>query len=108
MHSMKQITIGNVTIDPERFLVFKDEIPIALTKTEFYILYLMMSTGGKVHSRREISKFVWGKDEINFPRTIDVHISNIRRKIGKVNDRDIIIVHKKVGYKYNEPMLTVG
>jgi len=99
---MKPITIGNITIDPDRFLVFKNGAPIALTKTEFYILYLMMSTCGKVHSRQEISKYVWGKEEINFPRTIDVHISNIRKKVGKVDDRDIIIVHKKVGYKYNE------
>lgn len=108
MHSMRQITIGTITIDPERFLVFKEGNPIVLTKTEFYILYLMMSTNGKVHSRQEISKFVWGKEEINFPRTIDVHISNIRKKVGKIDDHDIIIVHKKVGYKYNEPMRYFG
>ena len=105
---MKTITIGTITIDPERFLVFKQGSPIALTKTEFYILYLMMSTCGKVHSRQDISKYVWGKDQIDFPRTIDVHISNIRKKVGKIEDRDIIIVHKKVGYKYNEPARYAG
>ncbi len=105
---MKTITIGRITIDPERFLVFKNGTPIVLTKTEFYILYLMMSTDGKVHSRQDISKFVWGKEQIDFPRTIDVHISNIRRKIGKVDDHDIIIVYKKVGYKYNDMVPHAG
>ncbi|MEW6061377.1 MAG: winged helix-turn-helix domain-containing protein [Bacteroidota bacterium] len=102
---MKTITIGSITIDPERFLVLKNGIPIVLTKTEFDILYLLMNNAGKVYSRRDISKYVWGKEEIGFPRTIDVHICNIRKKIGKVNDHNVIVVHKKVGYKYNEPNL---
>ncbi len=73
-----------------------------LTKTEFFILYLMMSTQGKVHSRKDISMYVWGKEHIDFPRTIDVHISNIRKKVGKIEDRNIIVVHKGVGYKFND------
>jgi len=73
-----------------------------LTKTEFDILYLLMNNAGKVYSRRDISKYVWGKEEISFPRTIDVHICNIRKKIGKVGNQHVIVVHKKVGYKYNE------
>ncbi len=99
---MKTISIGNLTIDPERYLVYRNGMPITLTKTEFHILYLMMSTNGKVQSRTQISKYVWGREEIDFPRTIDVHICNIRKKVGKLNDNDIITVLKGVGYKLND------
>ena len=98
---METINIGDLTIDPERFLVFRNGSPISLTKTEFRILYLMMSTQGKVHSRQHISQVVWGKEYLDFPRTIDVHISNIRKKIGKLNNRDVITVLKGVGYKFS-------
>lgn len=100
-NGMEIVRIGDVVIDPERFLVYRFGTAISLTKTEFRILYLMMSTRGKVHSRQQISLYAWGKDTLDFPRTIDVHISNIRKKIGKINDRDIITVLKGVGYRLN-------
>ena len=101
---MKRISIDQITIDPERFIVINKDQKIRLTKTEFYILYLMMSTNGKIHSRKEISRFAWGIDTLDHPRTIDTHISNIRKKIGKVNDKDIITVMKGVGYKLDDSM----
>jgi two-component system, OmpR family, alkaline phosphatase synthesis response regulator PhoP len=98
---LKTIKIGDLIIDPERFMVYHNNHPISLTKTEFRILYLMMSTDGKVHSREQISEYVWGKKRIDFPRTIDVHICNIRKKIGKLNEKNVITVLKGVGYKFN-------
>ncbi len=103
---MKPITIGGLFIDPERFNVTNNGNSIILTKTEFYILYLMMSTNGKIHSREQISKHVWGKDALDFPRTIDTHISNIRKKIGAINNTDVIIARKGVGYKLNDALLS--
>ena len=103
---MKSITIGKLSIDPERFVVTKNGAPIIFTKTEFDILYLMMSTNGKIHSREQISKQIWEKDIIGFPRTIDVHICNIRKKVGKINNGDIIITRKGVGYKLNDALQT--
>jgi DNA-binding response OmpR family regulator len=99
---MKRISIDQVTIDPERFIVLKNNEKIRLTKIEFFILYLMMSTNGKIHSRKEISSFAWGVETLDHPRTIDTHISNIRKKIGKVNEKEIITVIKGVGYKLED------
>lgn len=101
----KSISINDVTIDPERFIVLKNDRKINLTKTEFIILYLMMSTKGKIHSRNDISRFAWGIDTLDHPRTIDTHISNIRKKVGKVNNKEIITVIKGVGYKLDESLL---
>jgi len=103
---METIIIGDLIIDPDRFLVKKNGIPIQLTKTEFHILYLMMSTQGKIHSREQISKLVWGKEHLDFPRTIDAHISNIRKKIGQIAEQDIIVVRKGIGYKFNDLLLS--
>ncbi len=102
---MKRITLKQITIDPERFVVVKDGSKIALTKTEFYILYLMMSTKGNIQSRKAISRFAWGLESLDRPRTIDTHISNIRRKIGQVDDNEIITVIKGVGYKLHDSLL---
>ncbi len=99
--SMEKIIIGELTIDPERFLVYRNDRAISLTKTEFYILYLLMSNYGKIHSREFIHQFVLGKENLGSPRTIDVHISNIRKKIGRVNEKDVITVIRGVGYKLN-------
>jgi DNA-binding response OmpR family regulator len=95
------VTGTEIVIDPERFLVFKDGKPIILTKTEFQLFYLLFNGGGKVFSRDQISKLIWGRDSLNFPRTIDVHICNIRKKIGRIGDEDIIVVLKGVGYSLN-------
>lgn len=102
---MERISIDHVTIDPERFIVYKDDLKITLTKTEFLILYLMMSTKGKIHSRKDISRYAWGSESLNHPRTIDTHISNIRKKIGKVKEKEIITVIKGVGYKLEDTLL---
>lgn len=103
--TMEQISINQLTIDPKSFIVLRNEIKISLTKTEFLILYLMMSTKGKIQSRKDISKFAWGSESLDHPRTIDTHISNIRKKIGKFNDKDIITVIKGVGYKLDDSLL---
>ncbi len=93
--------LGDLRIDPDRFLVYRSGKPITLTKTEFQILYLMAAGNGKIYSREQISKHVWGREILKFPRTIDVHISNIRKKIGRFGDQDIIVVLKGVGYRLN-------
>lgn len=100
--SMERIAMKQIIIDPERFVVMKNERMIVLTKTEFSILYLMMSSRGRIQSRKDISRFAWGVDDLKRPRTIDTHISNIRKKVGRVNDDEIITVIKGVGYKLND------
>jgi two-component system alkaline phosphatase synthesis response regulator PhoP len=102
---MERITCKNIAIDPERFVVVKDGEKISLTKTEFYILYFIMSSRGAIQSRNAISRFAWGQKTLDRPRTIDTHISNIRKKIGKVNEQAVITVKKGVGYYLNDTLL---
>lgn len=93
---VKTLEIGNLLIDPERFLVQVDGKDIILAKKEFELLYLLAQKPGRVFLRNEILNQVWGNDVIVGDRTIDVHIRKIRQKLGI----DCITTVKGVGYKF--------
>ena len=90
------VSVGDLTIDPERVTVQKGEEVIELAKKEFELLYLLVSKPGKVFSREEIFNKVWGTDVIVGNRTIDVHIRKLREKIGVHYIKTI----KGIGYKF--------
>jgi two-component system alkaline phosphatase synthesis response regulator PhoP len=90
------IEIGDLIIDPEKFVVIKGGEELILPNKEFKILLLLAGSPNKVFSREEIFSKVWGNDVIVGDRTIDVHVRKIREKIGIDNIRTI----KGVGYKY--------
>lgn len=90
------LTIDNITIDPERFIVQVNNQDIVLAKKEFELLYLLALKPGRVFLRNEILNQVWGNEVIVGDRTIDVHIRKIRQKLGI----DCITTVKGVGYKF--------
>jgi two-component system, OmpR family, alkaline phosphatase synthesis response regulator PhoP len=92
----KNIQVGSLTIDPERFIVVFEGREIMLAKKEFELLYYLASKPGRVFLRNEILSQVWGNDVIVGDRTIDVHIRKIRQKLGV----DCITTVKGVGYKF--------
>jgi len=93
----KSITVGNLTIDPVKFIVNLKGKDIVLAKKEFELLYLLASKPGRVFLRNEILNQVWGQEVIVGDRTIDVHIRKIRQKL----NLDCITTVKGVGYKFN-------
>ena len=92
----KTIKIANIQIDPVKFNVIIDEQEVVLAKKEFELLYLLASRPGRVFLRNEILSQIWGNDVIVGDRTIDVHISKVRQKLGV----DCITTVKGVGYKF--------
>lgn len=92
----KTISVGNVLIDPVKFLVTINNEEIILAKKEFELLYLLASRPGRVFFRNETLSQVWGNDVIVGDRTIDVHIRKVRQKLGV----DCITTVKGVGYKF--------
>ncbi len=91
------VKAGNLSIDKERYLVYKDESQIELPRKEFELLLLMASKPGKVFNREEIFSNIWGNDVVVGGRTIDVHIRKLREKIGEGYIKTI----KGVGYKFD-------
>ncbi|PWU04943.1 MAG: DNA-binding response regulator [Bacteroidetes bacterium] len=89
------LQVGNITIDPIKFLVTVDGREVVLAKKEFELLQLLATKPGRVFLRNEILSQIWGTDVIVGDRTIDVHIRKIRQKLGI----DCITTVKGVGYK---------
>ncbi|MDA8972285.1 response regulator transcription factor [Saprospiraceae bacterium] len=96
--SPTNLQIGILSIDKERFEVFKSGEKIDLAKKEFDILWLLAQKPGKVFGREEIYRKVWGSNVIVGNRTIDVHISKLREKVGS----EIIKTVKGIGYKIDQ------
>jgi two-component system alkaline phosphatase synthesis response regulator PhoP len=96
----KIIEIGDLRIDREQYLVFRNGVEEALVfaKKEFELLFLLATRPNKVFTREEIFSQVWGSDVIVGNRTIDVHIRKIREKIGE----DYIKTIKGIGYKFTD------
>ncbi len=91
------ININNILIiDENRYEVFIKNKKIDLTITEFRILKLLASKPGRVFSRSQILKHLWGNDKIVIDRTIDVHIKHLRNKL---KDLDYIKNVRGIGYK---------
>lgn len=88
--------IGDLQIDREKYLVFRDGKEIQLARKEFELLFLLASKPDKVYTRDEILSRVWDDDVIVGERTIDVHIRKVREKTGSEHIRTI----KGVGYKF--------
>ncbi len=79
-----RITLGKdeVEIDPERFEVRLAGRHLELTTTEFKLLHLLASKPGRVFTREQILDRIWGNEKIVLDRTVDVHIKNLREKLG--------------------------
>lgn len=92
-----RLALRGITIDPERFEVTVNAAPVALTAVEFKILHLLVMNQGKVLSRERILDYLWGNEKAVLDRTIDVHIKNLRGKLGEA--ADIIQNVRGVGYK---------
>lgn len=90
------VTVGNLVIDKERYLIVQDGQEMVLPRKEFELLSLLVSKPGKVFTREEIYYSVWGDNVVVGDRTIDVHIRKLREKIGN----DHIKTLKGIGYKF--------
>jgi len=73
---------GALRIDAERREVWVDERSVCLTRTEFDLLATLAARPGRAWSRLELVARVRGTDHEAYERTVDVHVKNLRRKLG--------------------------
>lgn len=88
---------GDLTINSEKVEIKIKERVVNLARKEFELISLLITKPGKVFTRDEIFRRVWGSSVIVGNRTIDVHIRKIREKIGD----DYIKTVKGIGYKFD-------
>lgn len=76
------IVVGAVAVDPSRRSVTSAGEDVALTATEFDLLAKLMSSPGQVFSREQLLSSVWGHVDYGGGRTVDVHVAQLRSKLG--------------------------
>ncbi len=93
-----QIEVDGLTINLDKHLVRSAEGEIDLTATEFKMLTLFAKAPGRVFTRSVLMDAIWGQEYYGVDRTVDTHVSRLRRKLGRFGER-IETVHG-VGYKF--------
>jgi two-component system response regulator CpxR len=96
-------TIGDLTLDRGARTVIKDGQPVQLTTVEFDLLSLLLLSAGKVVSREAIAESVLGRKFDGVDRSIDMHISRLRRKLEGPGDLERIKTVRGSGYIYVHP-----
>lgn len=90
----------NFTLDPDRFLLKKEDEHITLTLSEFGILKRLLTNRGKVMTRNQLLSDLNNDDALIVDRNIDVHIASLRKKLGP--HFDLIDTVRGVGYRFKE------
>jgi DNA-binding response OmpR family regulator len=91
-----------LVIDISRRQVWRDEVEVILTVTEFNVLALLTSRPGQVFSRSELLRDVWGYDVDIETRTVDAHVYRLRKKIEADSEKPTY-VHSVpgIGYRFS-------
>ena len=78
----KVLTVGAVSLDRGQHRVTAEGAPVELTATEFDLLAFLMRRPGRVYSREQLLSEVWGNAAAAGTRTVDVHVAQLRAKLG--------------------------
>jgi DNA-binding response OmpR family regulator len=98
------IVIGNLRLDGERRSASLKDQPLALTPTEFDLLLSLARDCGRVKTREQLLLEVADRDFETFDRSIDVHISSLRRKLGDDPRKPrLILTIRSAGYMLQNP-----
>ena len=97
------ITVGPITLDPQRHEVQVRGEEADMPLKEFQLLQHLMANVGYVVPRDELINRVWGFDYVGDTKTLDVHIKRLRSKIeANPSDPELIVTVRGVGYKFAE------
>ncbi len=92
---------GGVRVDHAAHRAHQDDRELDLTPTEFDLLALLVREAGRAVPRDEIMRTVWGPDWYGSSRTLDVHISALRRKLGDdPNQPRLITTVRSLGFRF--------
>jgi DNA-binding response OmpR family regulator len=79
---VKTVHVGRLALDPGARQATVDGVEIVLTGYEFSLLYALASRAGRVLSREQLIELAGGSAEDAFDRSVDVHVSRLRQKLG--------------------------
>jgi DNA-binding response OmpR family regulator len=92
--------LGLLTIDKAKRTAWREGKQLDLTTLEFDLLYYLAQYPERVFTRDELLRTLWGEDFMGVDRVVDVHISNLRQKLGPSPDQpQWLLTVRGVGYK---------
>jgi DNA-binding response OmpR family regulator len=95
-----RLVYEGIELNPEHYSLAVDGVDVVLTKTEFEILSLFLANPGKIFTRDNIIDSIKGHDVYVIDRTIDVHVMNLRKKLGRY--KSAIKTFSGVGYGFKK------
>jgi len=99
---------GRLRIDFDTYEAFIDGKPAGLSLREFELLKFFVRHPNRVYDRLQLLDLVWGRETHVEPRTVDVHIRRLRRRIERDDAvPELIVTVRGVGYKFNPDALAV-
>lgn len=105
----EMLAAGDIELDTGTWVVRKAGKPVELTAVEFNLLEALLRAAGRVVMRDELAKIVLGRNLSPYDRSIDVHVSNLRKKLGhKFEGNERIKTVRGAGYLYSLPPGTSG
>lgn len=100
------LNVGHLTLDTAKFEAKHQNTVLPLTGAEFKLLYVFLTEAGKILNKAYLSEQVLNRPLEAYDRSMDVHISNLRKKLAKVGiDHDIITNIRSQGYLFNQQAL---
>lgn len=104
LRAQGHLIVGDVELDAGARVVRRGGEPVELTAVEFTILELLLRGAGQVVEREDLAKKALGRELAPFDRSIDVHVSSLRKKLGReLNGIERIKTVRGVGYLYALP-----
>jgi DNA-binding response OmpR family regulator len=99
--SPRTVTVGPLRLDAAAHLVSVDDQHVALTPTEYALLAHLVQRPGEAVSRDELLSRVWGYTAAGGTRTVDVHVAQLRAKLGAA--ADLLRTVRGHGYRFDRP-----
>lgn len=99
----KTLQFNDIVIDLNTYSVTCNSIEVKLAPIEFQILQILMENPGNVFSRNELIEKIWGIEVVVDPRTVDVHMTRLRKALFKACGKECIKTVRLVGYKLQPP-----
>jgi two-component system response regulator CpxR len=94
------LVVGDLRLDPAAREAWLNDTPLDLTSVEFTLLEVLLRNVGRVLTREHLTEAVLGRKLGSFDRVIDVHVSNVRRKLGPAQSGERIKAVRGSGYLF--------
>jgi len=98
------LNVGDLELHAASRHLYRDGEPVSLTSTEFSLVQLLLQRAGTVVSKRDLYLAALGREPVRFDRSVDMHLSNLRRKLGPApGGGSRIETVRGIGYLYAIP-----